>query len=256
MKRKQFLVVIVCLTLKLTESDSKFGTFNFPEFEHMKYEVHISPLPMSERDAFGLQGGHLMTSNVGQKYVCFVPTEKVDRLVGAGVPNITEVLLPLSGTCLRKTTGWWTYEYCHGVSVKQLHLEGGKVVKEMVIGYYSNETEWTQDAVNAKTQEFQRPLLDPMHSPYHSVSYTNGTLCETTGVNRTAEVQISCVLSPSSMVVDVMEVATCRYVLYVSTPHMCAHPLFTPTNQRTADVIRCSPLLSHEEFEKFQLNKS
>lgn len=43
-----------------------------------------------------------MTSNVGQKYVCFVPTEKVDRLVGAGVPNITEVLLPLSGTCLRK----------------------------------------------------------------------------------------------------------------------------------------------------------
>ena len=55
MKRKQFLVVIVCLTLKLTESDSKFGTFNFPEFEHMKYEVHISPLPMSERDAFGLQ---------------------------------------------------------------------------------------------------------------------------------------------------------------------------------------------------------
>ena len=43
-----------------------------------------------------------MTSNVGQKYVCFVPTEKVDRLVGAGVPNITEMLLPLSGTCLRK----------------------------------------------------------------------------------------------------------------------------------------------------------
>lgn len=34
---------------------------------------------------------------------------------------------------------------------KQTNNKGGKVVKEMVIGYYSNETEWTQDAVNAKT---------------------------------------------------------------------------------------------------------
>ena len=81
-----------------------------------------------------------MTSNVGQKYVCFVPAEKADRLARAGVPNTTEMLLPLSRTCLRKvgnpreyccnthpclqTTGWWTYEYCHGVSIKQLHLEG------------------------------------------------------------------------------------------------------------------------------------
>ena len=39
-------------------------------------------------------------------------------------------------------------------------------------------------------QVFQRPLLDPTRNLYHSVSYTNGTMCETTGVNRTAEVQV------------------------------------------------------------------
>lgn len=54
MKWKQLLVFIavgVCLTLKVTESDSRFGTFNFPELEYMKYEIYISPQPKCESDA-------------------------------------------------------------------------------------------------------------------------------------------------------------------------------------------------------------
>ena len=46
-----------------------------------------------------------MTSHLGQKYVCFTPAEKVDHLVGVGVPNTSEMLQPLSKTCLRKVLG-------------------------------------------------------------------------------------------------------------------------------------------------------
>ena len=70
--------------------------------------------------------------------------------------------------CLQNT-GWWTYEYCHGDYIRQYHSEGttctvyyvscdykltscvitaAKTVKNLWIGYYQNETVWTQEEIS------------------------------------------------------------------------------------------------------------
>ena len=52
-----FIAVGICLTLEVTESDSRFGNFDFSELGHMRYEVYISPEPKSEREAYSEEVG-------------------------------------------------------------------------------------------------------------------------------------------------------------------------------------------------------
>ena len=46
---------------------------------------------------------------------------------GAALPTWESILEPLRTTCVKKKTGWWTYEVCHGDEVRQYHGEQKRI---------------------------------------------------------------------------------------------------------------------------------
>ena len=80
--------------------------------------------------------------------------------------------------------------------------------------------------------------------PYFRQTYGNGTLCELTGAPRETEVRIYCALHQPSHVSAIKEVSTCRYVVELHSPALCAHPAFSRASLgRDAPPvdIRCEP---------------
>ena len=162
----------------------------------------------------------------------------------------------LGEVCLQTITGgWWTYELCHGVNIRQYHeiLTASKtrlgitsltktVEAEHSLGEYQGLLEHEEDFVVNATA-----LND---GPYFQVEYTGGSICDHTDVTGAAIVAGSSgtepVMRASSVryrcgeVVDmnVHEDHTCHYIVDVRIPELCAHPVFrTPVEKKK--IYKC-----------------
>jgi hypothetical protein len=81
--------------------------------------------------------------------------------------------------------------------------------------------------------------------PTFSEIYSSGSVCDITGAPRTAEVRYQCASgSMDTKIVSVEEVASCEYVVTVSTPLLCDHPAFTAWQRAAQEevlTIHCVP---------------
>lgn len=125
--------------------------------------------------------------------------------------------------CLTKTTGYWTYEVCSGRHVSQFHVERNEGVRPeqpIYLGHYSNETAGYATEL----------------SPYRQF-YVDGSVCDLTGLRRTATVTYHCREGSADVLGVVMEPSSCNYEFTVFSDRLC-----TSVQQEPAK-IHCAPLV-------------
>jgi Glucosidase II beta subunit-like protein len=185
------------------------------------------------------------------------------------------------------TSGWWSYEYCHRKHVRQYHesiniqLDTGKTTGSedvYMLGYYNEDLDSYPDEEEYKY--VVNTTLTPSGTAsetitegnkegaitvaaYFTAEYTGGEVCDDSdvtdsavkagGVNshiieRSSSVRYSC---GSSFDIYVKEDHTCHYIVEVTVPALCDHPLFkAPVAKKR--VVKCIPVQETSEWEDNQ----
>jgi hypothetical protein len=165
------------------------------------------------------------------------------------------------------------YEICPGALVRQFHettlmdrVSGASstaVDTEHILGKYNaedhesypNESEW-QHVVNATVLAGgaipSLPSAYGGNGAYYYQEYTGGDVCDHTdvteaaikagavgegGVERASTVRYSC---GTRMSLKVKEDSTCHYLVEVTIPALCDHPLFRPPVSKR-QILKCLP---------------
>ncbi|XP_046860059.1 endoplasmic reticulum lectin 1-like [Xenia sp. Carnegie-2017] len=121
--------------------------------------------------------------------------------------------------CLRGGSGWWLFEYCHGQHVLQYHNDAqGKTTIYLGLWNTDAHKEWVKKNPNKQT--------DQVVTHY----YSNGEICDLTGMARTVQVRLRCMKSKHLQEVSIflLEPKPCKYILGVESPILC--PLITKAN--------------------------
>lgn len=186
--------------------------------------------------------------------------------------SIREILdRVLSNLCVQSNVGgWWTYEFCHKLVIRQYHEVAGvqrnsagtklasKVVEaEHILGKYdaaiadaiSDQEEWKL-VVNVTTGG---STWGEGNGAYYEVEYTGGDVCDHSdvtdsaivagtasaggGVERASTVRFFC---GQAYDVSVNEDSTCHYVVHIKVPPLCKHPLFRAPIVKK-QVMKCLP---------------
>jgi len=199
--------------------------------------------------------------------------------------SVVEVLHSLFGTkgkiCILFGTGsWWVYEFCPGGTIRQFHemtvidrstgSAKNIVETEHYLGRYhapdhekaTKDDEW-KNMVNvtvgfsggsggSSSSTSKSGLGLGGNGAYYFQEYTNGDACinedvedsAAYGTKRATTVRYYC---GNSLQMTVKEDSTCHYVVDITVPALCGHPLFkAPISKR--QVVKCLPLpLSYEE---------
>ncbi len=142
------------------------------------------------------------------------------------------VLAPLKANCLYRMEGWWTYEFCFGVGVKQFHhdQQTGARVSEFVMGRYESAASGL--VVDGESKQIRQ-------------RYVGGTVCDLGQQQpRSVEVRYLCNDKPNGItfVGELQEPATCQYSLAVLTPLVCDLLGLKTAARRAAPVIYCNPV--------------
>ncbi|CAH2079456.1 unnamed protein product [Thlaspi arvense] len=244
-----FLVIVAFSSSSHVLSEQIFpahlvGTFSRNNREP-KYKIEFLPEDSPFHPGDNLES-MVMLDKQGRKYLCFLPKEEestsgwtstqqnvstvmmeTDKQIKLKTQD--ELLQPLTEKCLLRQEGWWSYEFCHQGSVRQLHIEDGtKIVQQFSLGTYDPEA----------TAAFNQNVSDDASQRYHSHIYTNGTTCDLTGTPREVEVRFLCA-ETRAMVTSITELSTCKYALTVQCPTLCKHPLFQ-LEKPVSHTIHCN----------------
>lgn len=176
----------------------------------------------------------------GVAYRCVLPKLSEEGQEGEGTAGLEAarvldpgvVLSSLKANCLYRMEGWWTYEFCFGVGVKQFHhdQQTGTRVSEFVMGKYeSGPSALVVDADNKQVRQ----------------RYVGGTVCDLNGVPRSVEVRFLCNDKPNGItfVGELQEPATCQYSLAVLTPLVCDLLGVKTVSMTAAPIIYCNPVV-------------
>lgn len=180
-----------------------------------------------------------------ERYQCMLPkklTSKmdVDQSSPYTGPSPFMLLKPLFTRlfCSYKLEQYWTYELCHGKSVRQYHEEAqpSKIAtQEFHLGRYNadklerDEVEYLQQLKarqDTSNKKFRPPTirLEGLEMPYFTVNMTDGTMCDINNVRRMTSVLYVCSEDSHNDILSLDEVSTCEYQVVVLTPYLCAHP--------------------------------
>lgn len=80
--------------------------------------------------------------------------------------------------------------------------------------------------------------------------YTEGDSCDLNNQAREADVHIVCRPNSTDEIIDVVEVATCKYLVTIGTSRLCADPAFK-NRQRSLSIIQCHRIVADEDYYKF-----
>jgi len=226
MQKYRFIVLLVLLLF--FEKNSALVTID--RSDEVKYTVLLD----DSRPTILPEGVVVpMKSPLTQKnYLCVIPPEPSsadnEDPNSVEIPDLDQLLSPLTSTCLYRLSGWWTYEFCHTKHIRQFHQERDLPIRpqdEFFLGRYAASI-----AGEIKS--------DPEQS-YYAYRYTDGTVCDLNGQKRSTEVRFFCSGEKSaSALMDVKEPSSCNYVLAVNTPLICKHPSFK-TKKETTMTIQC-----------------
>ncbi|CAA7022934.1 unnamed protein product [Microthlaspi erraticum] len=252
--------IILCLVIVAFSSSSYVypdqifpahlvGTFSRNNREP-KYNIEFLPEDSPFHPGDNLES-MVMLDKQGRKFLCYLPKEEestkgwtstqqnistvmmeTEKQVKLKTPD--ELLELLNEKCLIRQEGWWSYEFCHQKEVKQLHVDGEKVVQEFYLGIFDPEA----------TAAFNQNVSADALQRYHSHIYTNGTICDLTGTPREVEVRFVCA-ETKAMVTSITELSTCKYALTVQCPTLCKHPLFQ-LEKPVSHTIHCNLIPAEE----------
>lgn len=163
--------------------------------------------------------------------------------------KMSQILQPLvdQDLCIKKNEGWWTYEFCFGVKLRQYHREqSGDVTIDFSLGEFDH-------ALNTKLEQtgasFTSEYLDGTHEEARTAfiqEYTGGTQCDETSALRNTRVLFYCSSgTPNHFILSVKEVQTCSYIMKIATPTICAHPKFSTDEKRSQEIalsVHCIPI--------------
>ena len=199
--------------------------------------------------------GPLSSTNTAP--VLRTPEQRLPRAIEHVPGEEAEHLASLQHQCLLLQKGWWTYEFCHKTSVRQLHIAAnGKVETAWSLGQYQ------------PSKSGPGPY-DPQW--YTSHFYAGGQVCHETKSKRSTEVQFFCceaVKDPASAqaspspgqpsasptpatravdplspwIASVTEPALCQYQMKVCLPTLCegskrALPQLVPSSSVDATPV-------------------
>ncbi|KAK6101133.1 Glucosidase II beta subunit-like family protein [Brugia pahangi] len=261
LSRSMFMFITCC-----------YAIYNANELQNVAYDLEIAEIPFGFED-LELDGGTLMekmpkntllgifnvdeassavvASEFGQKFICSLPKIPSTKTSNRSKSNLTMNLISdviaasfYVQNCIRKNTGWWTYELCYNEYVQQFRLEGSKIVgKTISLGHYKNNSD-----INLSKHESEK-------LPYFEQIYDDGTVCDVTEKSRLTRVWYMCdeALSTSeAYIADVDEPSSCEYIIRVKTGSLCKLDLFlSQSKPRDPLSIICRPLLEQKAVEQY-----
>ncbi|XP_019850715.1 PREDICTED: protein OS-9-like isoform X2 [Amphimedon queenslandica] len=252
--------------------DTGFGSFDLFEMHSNSYELSIDSSPVTEelltkREDTQTEPMVRVWSKTGQEFACFLPSgisndRDMEILNDENFIDISMLLSQLRRNCILSNQGWWSYKYCHGSNITQFHIEGGQMVGDLIsLGVFESETEWNEEKLQKSMERQRKNKLIKEHNvaklSSHNARYVNGTACDVRDVRRTTIAKITC--SPyhaDTSIVNIIEHETCNYTFVIHAPQLCDHPLFRIDDIESTDVIRCSPILSDEQYRRHTSRKA
>ncbi|EFA85517.1 OS-9-related protein [Heterostelium album PN500] len=265
----------------------------------VKYEVVVGRADQMEQQIQQQQlqqqdGGVAVTTSVvvpmtlanGTKYKCYIPRpagdpNESDHDQWSPIPSPSVFADSLSSLAksqciLYKTGGWWSYEYCHGKAVRQIHIDPAqnKVTAEFVLGTAPNaassssssssSTSSTADSTTTVSNNNNNNNNNHHNNAHGKIrgldpsfmnSYNQGSqtsLPEKSSLPYYSELYddgTPCDISPGSRyycnndpnkhfnyIQEMSEPFTCYYIFKVYTNLMCIHPLFKPKHDTILDI--------------------
>eukprot|EP01134_Creolimax_fragrantissima_P001126 CFRG1126T1 len=198
----------------------------------------------------------------GDLVTCCLPsTMNVDKMSDGKLTkhNPVQLLSPLTGELLNYSDGFWSYTLQVGTHLKQYLMVKGKDGKEVVRHDYilgkfieppSEDKQEYKNMLHSKVgfdkqhkhSKDELPLLEwaGLRFPYMELIYTEGTMCDITGMPRKTFVRFICLqVAPTSLLVSVEELSTCVYAVIVATPLLCTDRRFQVISKNRYS-IECS----------------
>ncbi|TPX61584.1 hypothetical protein SpCBS45565_g07218 [Spizellomyces sp. 'palustris'] len=183
----------------------------------------------------------------GKEYVCSLPRATEKEEFPHDARDVGAVLNGLAGKCLHYMTGYWSYEFCPQKWVRQYHAVTAQEASALtpaqktevathnyLIGLFdgsssSNDVDVVKYESGGRKKAFLR------------MRWRGGTICELSGVPREVVIEVFCnPATPYDHISQIQETSTCKYLLTVHTPRLCADPLFNPHS--TQSIIHCNPI--------------
>jgi len=233
----------------------------------------IKPSDVENEDFSAFENIQLMTSDK-EKYSCAIPMKTISQTQQEKMANYNgpEELLLLDdlfkqSLCSYRIEGYWTYELCHGIYLKQYHAERG--VKTPKQSYVLGKYTLVEEALRPLTPKTDnKPTIDKhnnnvkkidgVEKAYFMMEFVNGTHCDLTGLPRKAHLHYVCHPDGRGEVHEIFEVRSCEYEVTVLTNLLCAHPLYE-IKKDPIDKIECRAMddspnkpRSLQEIEKEQ----
>ncbi|KAJ1733861.1 Protein OS-9 [Coemansia sp. Benny D160-2] len=201
------------------------------------------------------------------------------RAIARGV----ELLDPLKSDCITYVSEYWLFEYCHNMHVRQFHRSApnsnGRVLEiEYRLGdYASRKPVGATTTTTAATKEDDDGALDSAAAVAHGAGssvpdgadaalttrisaigrtrfltqvWGGGTLCDITRQPRQVEVQFHCDANGPERIALVEEVESCRYVVVVNTPRLCADPMFYNAAVSAVHDIPCQHVVPDHSYRR------
>ncbi|CAK9297193.1 unnamed protein product [Gordionus sp. m RMFG-2023] len=201
---------------------------NFATYDIKLYNDHEIEYKREVEDEF------IMASKYGDKFSCLIPKVFYPKMFSEDeaenfVKNLSKLLKPLlKGPCLKKSDGWWTYEFCYKRFIRQYHLHDGEIRgMQTILGSFSHDINWKSLFKLKRINEVD----------YHTQYYSNGTYCDINNKPRDAEVKYFCSSKKSHL--SMVKESNCSYAIHVHTPLLCKHPFFNKTQTDQVHLIEC-----------------
>ncbi|KAG0670523.1 Protein OS-9 [Maudiozyma exigua] len=182
----------------------------------------------------------------GQDTQCFIPNAKRDSSAGNSQQDkdnlqttledtLNEAIHVLSdvldGYCIIYRNGFWTYRYCPGNELVQLHNDS---TDPQTLSYTLGRAKPELDR-----REFQ--LLYNELGYYVSEIVGMGDVCDVTGAHRLVEVQYVCGETHGIANIQwIRETKICQYEMQISVPELCNLELLSRNeDKKTANHLQC-----------------
>lgn len=214
-----------------------------------------------------------ISTSTGEKYMCFTPDSTITESAGLDDNNYCpskanlslnetenesdiknknpiQLLSPLlkGVSCSYKYELYWTYELCHGKSLRQYHQEitkhQNKITQQFYLGrmekddldkheqeYLAEEAEYTGKVLSRPTM-----LIEGVPKPYITINMTDGTVCDLTKKKRSTTLVYACGDGLKPELYSIKETSTCEYEAIILTPHLCKHKDFMQESSQEKEI--------------------
>ncbi|EDO17026.1 hypothetical protein Kpol_1065p42 [Vanderwaltozyma polyspora DSM 70294] len=263
------MIYLIISLLAFTQYSLSFSHFIQEPFPIEKYSIDYIPLNHWESEILAnstaLNLGKIIS--LGKDSDCYIPNysfaalqkigyfqnyniekkddENLDSFLRDNLNDAIEILRKQfsnndheGSSCINYPNGFWTYQFCSGNSINQIHF--GDIIKN------DEKLNFTLGNTNEEFEKRDHKLLyDTVDGYYISESISNGDICDLTGMPRSTEVHYSCGPSTDKVSIElVQEQKTCNYILKVSVNELCSLDIYKEQNQELSDPHFNSPISS------------